>query len=109
MRWLGLNQPIQKTFAREWGCDEARKCGDESNFYSKNGFLTFVRESLKEASSTGIRPKVEEWYGVRKVPWLQLALQARDGNHMQKEHAKQRFGDAFDGSDLSARAMWRRG
>ena len=102
VRWLGLNQPIQKTFAREWGCDEARKCGDESNFYSKNGFLTFVRESLKEASTTGIRPKVEEWYGVRKVPWLQLALQARDGNHMQKEYAKQRFGDAFDGSDLSS-------
>ena len=60
-----------------------------------------MRESVREASSTGIRPQCEEWYGVREIPWLQLALEWTSGSKT-KEQAKDRFVRAFDGSDLSS-------
>ena len=36
----------------------------DDNLYSKNEFLTFVRESIREASSTMIHAKCLEWHKV---------------------------------------------
>ena len=59
-----------------------------------------MRESTKEASSLGIKAQCEEWYGVRDIPWLQLALEWTGGGRT-KESAKERFVNAYDGSELA--------
>lgn len=67
-----------------------------------------MRESTKEASTTGIQPLCQQWYGqVRDIPWLQLGLTWVKGGTGSAE-AQRRFKDAFDGSDLSTYDSHRR-
>ena len=56
IRWKGLDNAPHRTYQRDDGI--AKPATHElsaDNHYSKNGFLTFVRESIREASSTGIQ------------------------------------------------------
>ena len=75
VRWKSMKNRPHRTYERGHGTARSIPVVDDSNFYSKNDFMTFVRESSREASSTGIQPKCQEWYGSKQaIPWLQLAL-----------------------------------
>ena len=83
-----------RTYQRDHGISRPSPSTDEYNPYSKNDFLTFVRESTKEASTTGIQPLCQQWYGqVRDIPWLQLGLTWVKGGTGSAE-AQRRFKDA---------------
>ena len=108
IKYKGQDKLPHRTYQRDHGISRPHPSTDEYNPYSKNDFLTFVRESTKEASNTGIQPLCQQWYGqVRDIPWLQLGLTCVKGGTGSAE-AQRRFKDAFDGSDLSTYDSHRR-
>ena len=102
IKWKGLAQDVHRTYERGHGPDEPVPM-DNSSFYSKNEFQTFVRESLNQGSRgqfATVRPNIEKWYGMRNIPWLQLAAEWKKGGPSGGA-ARKRFSDAYEGSDLS--------